>query len=397
MKRVLFVDDEPNVLRGLKRMLHKMREEWEMEFASGGKDALELLKSKPFDAVVSDMRMPEMNGAELLNEIKNNFPEAVRFILSGHSDSDLIMQSIGCTHQYLAKPCDPTQLVTSLNNSFALRSLLSREELLVQLSKISTLPTLPDTYKDLLAALSDENSSLDTVAKIVSRDVGMTATILHMVNSAFFGLPRQVESPQRAVSLLGLETIRSLVMMAGVFAQLKIEPLRGMTIESVYSHCLEVGVVAQKIARILELDKRTVDAAFMAGTMHDIGKAIMLVHLRTELEQAVEVSEAEDMTIYQAEMAVHDISHAEIGAYLLSIWGEPDSIVEAVARHHRPHSTEKAELSALTCVHLANVFNLEGQADDKTKWDNPVADTEYLAEVGLADRIDKIREQVTAE
>jgi putative nucleotidyltransferase with HDIG domain len=355
------------------------------------------MKAKQFDAVVSDMRMPEMNGAELLGRIKDEFPEAVRFILSGHSDNELVMRSIGCTHQYLAKPCDPVSLVASLNNSFALRGLLGREELVAQLSKVSSLPTLPDTYQELLAALADENSSIEVVARIISKDVGMTTTILHMVNSAFFGLPRKVESPQRAVSILGLETIKSLVMMAGVFDQLKIQPFHNLSIELIYSHCLKVGVKAQKIARYLELDKRVVDESFMAGTMHDIGKAIMLVYLREELSQAFEVSEVEGMSVFEAEEAIHDITHAEIGAYLLSIWGEPDPIVEAVARHHHPGATENADISALTCVHLANAFYHYDSTDDTSKWVNPTLDEEYLKLVGVADRVEELRAQVTVE
>lgn len=397
MKRVLFVDDEPNVLRGLKRMLHKMRDEWEMEFAEGGKDALQLMQEKHFDAIVSDMRMPEMNGAELLTQIKDNFPEAVRFILSGHSDNELVIKSIGCTHQYLAKPCDPASLVASLNNSFALRNLLGREELLAQLSKVSSLPTLPDTYQQLLAALADDNSSIDDVASIISKDVGMTTTILHMVNSAFFGLPRQVENPQRAVSLLGMETIKSLVMMAGVFKQLKVEPLHGLSIEGIYSHCLDIGVKSQKIARHFDLEKRVVDDAFMAGTMHDIGKAIMLMYLREELEQAFQVAEKEKLSLFDAEMAIHGITHAEIGAYLLSIWGEPDAIVEAVARHHQPGATENPALNALACVHLANALNHDEGNYDTIKRANPALDSEYVNAVGFADQVDELRELILAE
>src|SRR5271168_4540910 len=109
-KRILFVDDDKFALNGMDRSLRSMRDEWEMEFVGGGNQALLRMDEAAFDVIVSDMRMPGMNGAELLNEVMKRHPKTVRLILSGYADHDLIMKCVGSTHQYLAKPCDAKTL-----------------------------------------------------------------------------------------------------------------------------------------------------------------------------------------------------------------------------------------------------------------------------------------------
>ena len=103
-KKLLFVDDDPAVLQGLRRMLRVMADEWEMSFAESGQQALQMMKKVPVDMVVSDMRMPGMDGAQLLKEVKNNFPGTIRIILSGYVDETAIIRSSGSVHQFLSKP-----------------------------------------------------------------------------------------------------------------------------------------------------------------------------------------------------------------------------------------------------------------------------------------------------
>ena len=396
MKRIMFVDDSPQVLGGLKRMLYKMQGEWEMSFAESGREALETLATKEYDAIISDMRMPEMNGAQLLNKVKTNYPGMVRFILSGHSDHELIMQSVGCTHQYLAKPCEPDLLVSSIRSSFALRDMMLEDNLRRKIADIPNLPTVPETYRQLLKALNEENTSLETIANVVGRDVGMTTKILHLVNSAFFGLPRRVDSPHRAVSLLGLETIKALVLGAGVFEQFQMGGNEQAELEKIYMHSIAVGALAQKMAQELNLEKRLADDALLAGIMHDVGKPILLLHFPEKLREATKLMTSNSIPMWQAEQQVFGVSHAEIGAYLLSLWGEPDAIVEAVAFHHRPTAAIGTKLNSLTAVHLANVFQQRAasQATAETSMDS--LDRNYLSQVGLLERISELAKIATA-
>jgi len=218
-KRVLFVDDEPRILDGLKRMLRHMRDEWEMSFVESGEAALKVLESARFDVVVSDMRMPGMDGAELLTRVMERYPQIVRIVLSGHADKEMILKTVRPAHQYLSKPCDPEKLRSTVARASALRGLLADELLKQLVSQMSTLPSAPSLYNEVMNELRSGEGSVQRVGEIVSKDVGMTAKILQVVNSAFFGVPRHVESPAQAVSLLGLETIKALALSAQVFSQ----------------------------------------------------------------------------------------------------------------------------------------------------------------------------------
>ena len=178
MKRVLFVDDEVFVLDGLKRMLRRMRTQWEMDFVDSGESALQMMAQKEFDVIVSDMRMPNMNGAELLNEVKDLHPNTIRFILSGYSDKDLILKSLDSTHQYLAKPCDPETLKTRILRATSLQESISNDALKNLISQLGELPTLPALYEEILSLLRQPDVSSECLSDAIKKDIGMTAKIL---------------------------------------------------------------------------------------------------------------------------------------------------------------------------------------------------------------------------
>jgi len=187
-KRILFVDDEQKILDGLKRMLHSKRQEWEMEFVGSGTEALKRMKEIPFNLIVSDMRMPEMDGAELLKNVKKLYPQTVRFILSGYSDKDMILRTLGTTDQFLVKPINADSLEKIISRALDLLESVKDNDIRAFVSKIESLPTMPELYKKLKVLLESSTSSFSDIAKIISKDVSMTAKILQLVNSSFFGL-----------------------------------------------------------------------------------------------------------------------------------------------------------------------------------------------------------------
>lgn len=218
-RRILFVDDEPLVLKGLQRMLRGMRGDWEMYFIDSAPKALAILDKYRFDAVVTDMRMPEMDGAQLLNEVMRTHPDVVRIVLSGEMDQEMILKTVRSSHQYLNKPCEPEVLKLTLKRAFALRSLLNDDRLKKSVAGIDSLPSLPTLYLEIMEELQSPNSSFKKIGAIISRDIGMTAKILQMVNSAYFGLCRKIGRAEEAVGYLGMETVKSLVLSAKIFSQ----------------------------------------------------------------------------------------------------------------------------------------------------------------------------------
>ena len=208
MTRLLFVDDEPHVIEGLRRMMRRLRDQWEVHTALSGEEALRIMAETPADVVVSDMRMPHMNGVELLNRIARQYPEAVRLILSGHTDREVIMQSAIVAHQFLAKPCDAETLVNTLHRAKRVRELLSSPSIRDVVGRTMQLPCLSSTYEELMHVLGTEGSTVRDVAAVVAKDLILTARVMQLVNSSFFVKPRPMDSIVDAVSYLGLDVVR---------------------------------------------------------------------------------------------------------------------------------------------------------------------------------------------
>lgn len=188
MREILFVDDESNVLDGLRRMLRPMRRDWSMNFVDSGEAALEHISHEGCDVIVSDMRMPGMDGVELLGTVGQECPKAVRIALSGHAEMEMLLESVCAAHQYLAKPCDDETLKATIERACALRDLLSDERLTGLVTQLDSLPSLPTLYTEVTEELARSDSSLARAGEIIGKDVAMSAKVLQLVNSAFFGL-----------------------------------------------------------------------------------------------------------------------------------------------------------------------------------------------------------------
>jgi len=389
-KRILFVfaDEQPQVIESIRQILNRRQNEWDIRFVGSGLEALSALKRDPVDVIVTDMVMSGMSGIELLTQVAELYPGTVRFIQSGEADRQVMLQSIGVAHRSITKPCKPETLRHFLTTSLGLRELLHQEGLHARIAAIGSLPSPPGIYNELITELQSDSTSIKKIADIISHDVSLTAKLLQMVNSAFFGLPSHVESVTQAVNLLGLAAVKGLVLTAGAFSKFEVPNLPPISIDSIYSHSLAVGTRAQKIARAIRLAPPMCDEALMAGMLHDIGKLVLLMHFEEELGEALRLAEDQQIPLFEAEKQVLGVTHADIGTHLLSLWGLPDSILEPVALHHDPQRMPIPQCSILTAVHIANGLDHERENGGDTAY----LDQDYLAKLGLADRIDEFRE-----
>ena len=383
--RVLFVDDEPNVLEGLRRMTRSMRSEWEVRFAPGGREALALLESHPCDVVISDMRMPGMDGTELLSAIQKAFPEMVRIILSGHSDHEMIMKSVKPAHQFLSKPCSPEKLKQTVTNAMLLRNLLTNDAVKKTVSQIDTLPTCPEIYVKLMEVLDNEKCSLEQVGEIISRDVSMTASILKLVNSSFFGFVRRINTPGEAVNLLGIEIVKSLILTRELFCTFRQHSFPGFSLACLWEHSLVTARFAKVIALKETKDKSVVDDSFIAGMLHDVGKLIIAVKFEDKFRDILQKAKAENRAARDVEIEVLGVGHDVIGAYLLGLWGLPSTTVETIAFHHEPSRRQGEKFCPLTAVHAANAIDHEIVVINDNYAKHPM-DMEYMERLGLAQR-----------
>jgi putative nucleotidyltransferase with HDIG domain len=342
--RIVFVDDELKILQAMGRSFHSMRNEWNMEFLSSGAAALESLARVPADVIVSDMRMPVMDGWQLLAEVKKLYPQTVRLVLSGHADPSSVMLAVGTAQLYLAKPCESGSLKAAIVQTQMLRQLLSSDRLALLVGEVGMLPSAPTAFQEILVCLQNPAASLTDAAQIIGRDAAMTANIMKLVNSAFFGSRRPITTIDRAVAYLGMDTLGALVLGHSVFQSGVATGVDGFSLEQLWKHSEQTAAAARAIALSENLSAAKADEAFLAGVLHDVGKVVFA----TKATALPKDMGAVDVV---AQMEAH---HAEVGAYLLGLWGFPNSIVEAVAFHHTPNQASEKGFGLAGIVHVAD-------------------------------------------
>jgi HD-like signal output (HDOD) protein/CheY-like chemotaxis protein len=375
-QRILFVDDEPLVLQGLQRMLRPMRPEWEMDFATSGAAALECLAASPCDVVVADMRMPGMNGAQLLNEVMRRHPQTVRLILSGHADEDLILKCVGITHQYLSKPCDSEALKAAVRRASAVGVSLNNPRLKQLVCQVDRLPSVPALYMEMVERLQNPEINLSDIATTISRDIAMTAKILKLVNSAFFGLRREITGAEEAVAYLGVNTLKTLVLSIHAFTQFEGKRAGTFSLEQLWAHSLQVASLARRIAQAGGMPATLTEETFVAGMLHDVGQLVLAANLGSQYDAVLERVRQERLPLESVEGSVFGTTHAEVGGYLLGLWGLPVPVVEGIALHHQPRLCPAMGFSPLTAVHVAEAL-----------CQSVAPDLEYLAALGLTEQI----------
>jgi putative nucleotidyltransferase with HDIG domain len=314
------------------------------------------------------MRMPGMDGWQLLAEVKRRHPEVIRLILSGYADPTSTMRSIGTAHQYVAKPCDSDTLKLAIKKALSLRELLSSADLARVVGNVELLPSTPQVFQELLTCLQQPNVVVADAARVMSRDVAMTANILKLVNSAFFGVRQSITRVDRAIAYLGLDTVGALVLAHSIFMQHEVSRAAGAHIAGLWTHSLQTATAASRIALCEQLSTSVAEEAFLAGLLHDVGKLILALQSNNPLGEP-DGTDAED-----ARTALH----AEVGAYLLGLWGFPNSIVEGVALHHRPSRSADPGLG------LAGLVNV---ADSLAHADESKIELRYLEDRGLLHKL----------
>ena len=350
MNRILFVDDEPHVLAALRRVfcLRDMGA-CAVYFEESGAKALKAMAARPFDAVVSDFRMPGIDGTQFLCEVRRRYPETVRLVLSGCAEERGLIQLADLAHQFIPKGCDPGVLLAALDLPLRLGPQLGDQQMRAEVSGAGTLPSSRAAVRDLLAVL-DSSCGVGTVAEVLQRDVALAAKVLQLVNSAFFAARARITSLEDAVVRLGLPTIRSVVVESGAGRGLDPQDPAGSSprdpIEVLNRHALATARLARRLA-----PPEHADEAFCAGLLHECGKLAMAVARPDAL-----VPDCRHRGKASRRPGVKILAVARAGAYLLSLWGLPPEVVEAVASHADPVGVRADEapdlVAAVQIAHL---------------------------------------------
>jgi len=384
MIRVVFVDDEPQVLDGLRRSLRRLRDEWEMEFVEGARQAIACLEARPADVLITDMRMPGMDGAELLVEVHRRWPATARFVLSGHVEMEGILRTLPVAHQFLSKPCDPATIQAVVERTMQLQKTLSSEAVSAWIGGIDSLPSVPSLYTAIMEAVRDPEVGIAAVAQQVERDSSVAAKALQLVNSSFFGLAQEVTSVAQAVGLLGIQQLRDLVLSVEVF-----RPSDGMDeivvgfLDELQRHSSQVATAA----RLLQPDKAKQDLTFTAGLLHGVGCKVFAIREPDRYAECIQEARASGRPLCELERAAWGVDHARVGAALLAYWGLPYPIIEAAAYHQRPSEVSSTEPTPLTYVHVARALSAIWSNGGRYL-EEPGLDLAHLADLGLEDSIE---------
>jgi len=404
--RILFVDDEPLFLDSLRAVLRRKRDVWEMFFADSAEAALDLLATTPVDVVVSDMRMPEMDGAEFLRRVQELDPGAARLVLSGHADPEMLERAAPVAQQYLAKPCPGDRLRGVLERVCELQQALNNRAVRERVGRVGRLPALSKSYVLLRAAVASPSVKMEQIIPIVEREPVMSAKLLQLANAPYFRAEGPITSVAEAVGVLGLDLVLRLPMMLNAFAgdggagdDAGADHVADDTCVAAGFSLLDLqqaSIATARLAARFAQNRSDADLAFTAGLLHEMGRILLAREAPAESGAVLRDAMASGRPITEIERERFGTTHAEVGAYALGMWGLPLPAVEAVAYHHAIPAGRRAEMKIAALVHAADVL-LEQAMAGRTGHPVEPLDLEALDALGLAAHLPGWRELADAE
>ncbi len=382
--RVLFVDDDRRVLSGLKRSLRHKRDEWEMEFFGSAIDALEAISDNPCDVVVTDIRMPGMDGVELIERVNQQYPDIIRIMLSGESDDEKFVKSANLAHYCLSKPTDADTISEVITRLLTVRDKVnnSRMSLLMSLKSIPSLPTL---YTQLVMEINSEKNTSNSIAAIIEKDIGMTAKVLKLVNSSFYGMRNKVHSVAFAISLLGSNTLKSFVLFYKLNNAYESLRMKNLNVNQLWKISEQISLLAAAIANSEHASKKIIDDVMVSGLLQSLGILVLANHAPRSYEKILRDISDNDGFLVEAERRVLGMSHLEAASYVLEIWGLPESVYRSVEQCHSPSQYESGEIGIVTYLY-ASIY-LISQNTDSILYNNLQLEEAYLEGLGLLDKL----------
>jgi HD-like signal output (HDOD) protein len=384
-KSILFVDDEAKVLDGLRRMLRPKRKQWRMAFVNSGQEALERLAEGPFDVVVADMRMPGMDGGDLLAEVRASYPGTVRLILSGHADFDSVKKTIRPAHKFLSKPFPKEDFIAVIETIFFLQRLIAHEDLRESITGLDTLPSRPITYSLLVEALQSEDAK--RIGEAFSYDAGMAANILKVALNTFLGVSAEFPWLNDCANMIGLDTMRRLILSERWFTHYHSFNLPEFSLDDLWQHSRRTAEYAWVIATLESGEPLFAKQCYIAGLLHDVGKAVMAYTLNEQYRKVLDLIPQRGWSIDAAEKEVFRVTHAPVGGYLMGLWGLPLPVVEAIAFHNRVGPFASRGFCVMSAVHVANFFDHRFLSLNREGCDSRL-DRGYLEEIGRLERLE---------
>lgn len=356
-KRILFVAGVTSEIAELHdEFMSRQGGYWESYVADCGLDALDYLAETPCHAVVADLRLEDMTGVQVLNQAARAQIRALRVLLVDPGDLQSLIRCVGGVHQFLIKPCVARRLELALERMQKMDGWLPSLRVHELVGRLPKMPSPPTSYNELAVELHTGEPRRDVVAGLLARDPVITAKLLQLVNSASYGDAPEQSDPMLALSGQGLDTIKELVELAHQYSHFNATQGSGFSPQSLWEHSQRVSRVAGWIAEAAGAGDDVVKLSVTAGLLHDVGKVAVAANLPRQFNEAQFTARAQKLKFWEAEQQQLGATHAEVGGWMMCVWGLPLSVVEAVTLHHHPGRLATRRFTPLTAVHVANAF-----------------------------------------
>lgn len=387
-KIILFVDDNENIINGIQRQLRPYREQWQLFFATSGAQALQLMAQHPIDLIVSDMMMPEMRGDELLKKVSERYPSTVRMILSGYADEETLKSGMEVAHQYLSKPCSSDILREAISQIFKIQACVCNPRIIAEIGNANQLPSLPKIYQEVNAAIADDNVSISDIADIFAHDMVLSAKLLHLVNSPYFGMNRIISNLTDAINLIGIKKLNNLVLSVHVKTAFPVTtPAMERYMEYLWLDACRVSELARQVALSENQQEDRPDQAYLGGLLHNMGLLIFMSRGGNKLRKLMEEVKNTDTPVAELETAIFGFNRSEAAAYVLSLWKIPPRIIEAILLQNIPNNTDYDGVSALTAVHAASCLLKPSVMSECNRLFEMNVDSAYLQRINKLERL----------
>ncbi|WP_073260795.1 HDOD domain-containing protein [Cryptosporangium aurantiacum] len=328
MLRVMFIDDEPNILSGLRRMLRTQRGEWDMQFANSGAEGLALMAEQPVDVLVCDMRMPGMDGVQVMAAVRERHPSTARIILTGQTDRESVIAALGLTQRFLLKPCRPEDLVAAIEQVVAVRQAVTEGQIQAFLGSVHSLPRPPAVYTQIVEMAARPDCDVADLVQIIEHDIATATEVLKLVNSGVFCSPHPVDTLAGAVVLLGFDAIQALALASSALRS-DVPTPESFDLDALAHYSMVVAAMCRKIAAGEGADRNGVSAAFLSGLLHSVGLLVQ-VGANPRGWDVVRAGCRDPWAQAEAEVQVFGCTSTQASAYLLGLWGFAEPIVHTV-------------------------------------------------------------------
>ncbi|ASJ73025.1 HDOD domain-containing protein [Granulosicoccus antarcticus] len=357
MTKILLVDSDISACRELARTLGQMRADWSINSTSSGKQALDIIFNEsgdaPVDVIVTEAQLEDMSGFQLLDLARSATVPPVRFTLTADAGFESALGNLRVNQRFLLKPFDSGSLATSIERSLRLRESMNNEALKRLMLSVTSIPALPIVYDKMVQELASQHSSLMRVGEIVESDTGLTLTVLKVVNSAFYGINKHVESVAQAVTLLGAHMIKNITLTTKVFSRFDGSQLSTTRLMQLNNEAIRIGALCNQFARYAKLPRGAVDHCQISGMMANVGQLVATTNAELNNDNG----------------SSSTLSPEIIGANVLRGWHMSDAVVEAVALQFESPPRDLDVITPLMVLHSIRYLqtNLTDTTDEKQR------------------------------